>query len=276
MRKAAGSPLVSGNSSESRRKRNCQVDLDFNLKSSVVFVDDEPNVLNSLRRLFRGKAWKQIFAASAEEALTLLEKVNGADVVVTDQRMPHMCGADLLRIVRRSYPWCARIVLSGYTDLPSVLEIINDGSAQRFLSKPWEDKVLLDVVAEAVESVEIRKQNEYFRAIVDSKNIDMKVTDYFEEKAKQTDVRQSRRNKIAAQSLEAAAFGVAAVSESEIIELVNEKACKILGVNENQKLEGSLLTPEIKLMLTEKMLCEPKLVSSSAWRGMVYTLSRQK
>lgn len=248
------------------------MDNDFSLRTRVVFVDDEPNVLNSMRRLFRGKAWEQLFLSSAEEALDALASVNGADVVVTDQRMPNMSGADLLRIVRYKYPWCARIVLSGYTDLPSVLEIINDGSAQRFLSKPWEDKVLLDVVTESVESIEIRRQNEYFRAIVNTKNIDLKVSDYFEEKKKDSD-EVFVRSRMAMELLDAAPVGVVAASEAEIIEFANQAARRILGVSEEEPFEGAALTNEVKIRLDEKRIKEPKFISSEIWRGTMYTFS---
>lgn len=125
----------------------------------VLFVDDEENILKALRRLFRREPWEQRFAASGAEALALLEADGPADVVVTDQRMPGMSGVELLKEVRRRCPDSARIVLSGYTDVQAILDAVNEGAIFKFLTKPWDDAVLRQVVQEAVDLVQLRREN---------------------------------------------------------------------------------------------------------------------
>ena len=102
---------------------------------SVLFVDDEPQLLASLRDALRSKrqGWRMGFVGSGEAALDELQR-NGYDVVVSDMRMPGMDGAALLDQVRRTQPSAVRIVLSGYADMGGVARAA--AVAHRFLAKP--------------------------------------------------------------------------------------------------------------------------------------------
>ena len=124
----------------------------------ILFVDDEPNVLKAMRRLFRKAPWQQSFADSGREALELMEESGPFDVVVSDQRMPGMTGAELLKEVRTRHPETIRIILSGYADFQSILDAINEGSIYKFLTKPWDDEALRNTLTEAVEVVELRRR----------------------------------------------------------------------------------------------------------------------
>jgi len=98
----------------------------------VIFVDDEPRVLEGLKRMLRPKRneWQMTFVGSAQAALDAL-KVEPCEVVVTDMRMPGMNGAELLEVVQREYPDTIRLILSGQADLMAL------GAAyvgERFLS----------------------------------------------------------------------------------------------------------------------------------------------
>ncbi|MBO9506728.1 response regulator [Thalassospira sp. A3_1] len=112
---------------------------------SVLFVDDDPNVLNGLRRRIMSKRpdWKLRFCTSGAEALKNLD-LQGADVIVSDMRMPEMDGAELLRTVARKYPDTARILLSGYSDEKA----IQSGSAatHHFLMKPCSDQDVIHAI----------------------------------------------------------------------------------------------------------------------------------
>ena len=81
---------------------------------TVLFVDDEVNILKAFQRLFRNEPWKVLTASRAREALELLGN-EPAQVVVTDQRMPEMSGVDLLSAVRERHPDVVRMMLTGYT-----------------------------------------------------------------------------------------------------------------------------------------------------------------
>ncbi|MGA2228990.1 MAG: response regulator, partial [Syntrophobacteraceae bacterium] len=93
------------------------------MKRHILFVDDEPVLLDGLKRMLHGMRdrWEMIFAASAEAALEIL-KSKPADVVVTDVRMPGMDGVQLLSLVRDLYPQIVRIILSGTNEKDIILK----------------------------------------------------------------------------------------------------------------------------------------------------------
>jgi EAL domain-containing protein (putative c-di-GMP-specific phosphodiesterase class I)/CheY-like chemotaxis protein len=117
---------------------------------TLLLVDDEANVLSSLRRALQREGYRILTASSAREALELLatEKVG---VIVSDQRMPEMTGTELLGRVKLMYPRVVRIVLSGHTDLATITDAVNRGAVYKFLTKPWEHGVLRDTLREAFE-----------------------------------------------------------------------------------------------------------------------------
>jgi DNA-binding NtrC family response regulator len=105
-------------------------------KRTVLFVDDEENVLSALRRGLLDEPYHTLFAHSGREALEILAR-SPVHVIVTDMRMPEMGGLDLLRTVKREYPHVVRMVLSGYTQVTTLLTAINQGEVFRFVTKPW-------------------------------------------------------------------------------------------------------------------------------------------
>ncbi|MGQ5523025.1 response regulator [Chitinimonas sp. PSY-7] len=126
---------------------------------SLLLVDDEAGVLSSLSRLFRTDGYEILRACSGQEGLDILSK-QAVSVVISDQRMPGMTGVEFLRKVRENYPKTVRIVLSGYTDLKSVTDAINEGAIYKFLTKPWDDTELRALVAEAFTFFETVAYNE--------------------------------------------------------------------------------------------------------------------
>jgi diguanylate cyclase (GGDEF)-like protein/PAS domain S-box-containing protein len=115
---------------------------------TLLLIDDEQNILNSLKRLFRRESFRVLTANSGREALELLA-VNQVQVIISDQRMPEMSGVELLSRVKELYPDTVRIVLSGYSELSTVTEAINRGAIWKYLSKPWDDDKLRDEVRQA-------------------------------------------------------------------------------------------------------------------------------
>jgi len=107
----------------------------------ILFVDDEVNILDGLKRMLRTQRheWEMAFAPGAEAALSLMEAAP-FDVLVTDMRMPGMDGAALLEIVREKYPSVLRIILSGYTELHASMRAVP--VAHQFLLKPCDPDVL--------------------------------------------------------------------------------------------------------------------------------------
>jgi EAL domain-containing protein (putative c-di-GMP-specific phosphodiesterase class I)/FixJ family two-component response regulator len=117
-------------------------------RRTLLLVDDEENILASLRRSLRSGGYQILTARSGPEALALLAE-HEVDVVVSDQRLPGMTGVELLRRVRDLHPETVRIVLSGYTELQSITDAVNEGAIYKFLTKPWDDERLRAHVAEA-------------------------------------------------------------------------------------------------------------------------------
>ncbi|HBG25501.1 MAG: hypothetical protein A2Y10_14550 [Planctomycetes bacterium GWF2_41_51] len=103
---------------------------------TILFVDDDKLILSSLKRGLIDEPYHLLFAESGKEALSILEK-NEVHVIVTDMRMPEMLGLELLKIVKEKYPNMVRIILSGYTQVGTLLTAINQGEIFRYITKPW-------------------------------------------------------------------------------------------------------------------------------------------
>jgi HD-like signal output (HDOD) protein len=114
----------------------------------LLFVDDEPNILDGLRRMLRSmrKEFELCFAESAKQALELMSET-AFDVVVSDMRMPGMDGADLLAEIQKKYPHSIRIMLTGQADDESTLRTI--GVVHQFLAKPCDPEKLKGILIRA-------------------------------------------------------------------------------------------------------------------------------
>jgi diguanylate cyclase (GGDEF)-like protein/PAS domain S-box-containing protein len=115
----------------------------------VLFVDDESNILASLKRTLRREGYEILTASSASEGFALLAK-NPIQVVVSDQRMPEMNGTEFLARVKTLYPETVRMVLSGYSEISAVTDSINKGAVYRFMLKPWDDEQLKGEIVSAL------------------------------------------------------------------------------------------------------------------------------
>jgi HD-like signal output (HDOD) protein/CheY-like chemotaxis protein len=116
------------------------------VKRSVLFVDDEINILNGLQRMLRAKRvdWEMSFSSSGEEAIQILE-TRPVDVVVTDMRMPRMDGAELLSLVKERFPEVVRIILSGYSEKVMIMKAVR--LAHQYLVKPSDANELINVIS---------------------------------------------------------------------------------------------------------------------------------
>lgn len=119
-------------------------------KANILFVDDEPRVLSSMRALFR-RDYNVHVADSGQAALDLLETTE-MDVIVSDQRMPGMTGVDVLKACRERAPRAMRILLTGYADRDAIEASINEGEVFRYLTKPCARDTLRETVALAVQA----------------------------------------------------------------------------------------------------------------------------
>jgi HD-like signal output (HDOD) protein len=119
-----------------------------NGKKNVLFVDDEPNITQGLKRMLRPMRdeWEMSFASSGAEALEIMSRIR-IDVIVSDMRMPGMDGAELLGIVQERYPNSIRVVLSGQSSKESILRAV--GAAHQYLAKPCDAETVKQTVSRA-------------------------------------------------------------------------------------------------------------------------------
>lgn len=122
-------------------------------KRPILVVDDEPDMLNSLRGLLRYD-FQVHTAGSGAEGVALLQQQE-IHVVMTDQRMPQMTGVDFLRQIKSEYPEAIRVIFTGYADLNAIIDAINLGNVYRYVSKPWEPEQLIATLREAGEQYDL-------------------------------------------------------------------------------------------------------------------------
>jgi len=125
---------------------------------TLLLVDDELSVLAALKRLFRREDYTILTASSGEQALDLLATAK-VDVIISDQRMPGMTGVEFLRRVKALHPDTVRMTLSGFADLQSIIDAVNEGAVYKFLMKPWDDERLREHVAQAFAQKELADDN---------------------------------------------------------------------------------------------------------------------
>jgi response regulator RpfG family c-di-GMP phosphodiesterase len=139
----------------------------------VLLVDDEANILSSLRRLLRPDGWQILTANGGEEALTVLRS-QVVDLVISDMRMPVMDGAQLLAQVRQHWPATMRILLTGYADIKSTIAAINQGQIYRYIAKPWNDDDMRSVVEDALKLRGLEQDNQRLRDLTLLQNEELK------------------------------------------------------------------------------------------------------
>ncbi len=191
---------------------------------TLLLVDDEQPVLNALIRLLRKEPFRVLTAASADEALQILDKEE-VQVVISDFRMPGKSGIELLREVKQRYPATVRCVMSGYANGHVIMDSINVGEVYRFLPKPWEDDDVIATVRECfrhhrhasgVEGpvAQIRAQYEELRAI--------------NELLERTVERRAQTLQLSQDVLDKLPIPILAVGHDGTIVLANEAVCGIV------------------------------------------------
>jgi CheY-like chemotaxis protein len=125
---------------------------------TVLCVDDEQSILQSLKRLLRKEEYRILTASSGAEGLKILEE-HDVHLVISDQRMPQMSGIEFFAAVKERYPDTFRIILSGYTDVDSITESVNKGHVYKFFLKPWNDQSLRLEIKQALDQYDLIQAN---------------------------------------------------------------------------------------------------------------------
>jgi diguanylate cyclase (GGDEF)-like protein/PAS domain S-box-containing protein len=201
-------------------------------KQTLLLLDDEENILNALVRLLRRDGYRILKTTSAHEALAMLA-THSVGVIISDQRMPEMSGVDFLRRAKQLHPNSIRIVLSGYTDLNSVTEAINEGAVYKFLTKPWEDDLLRANISEAFQRYEMRRDLDRTVAELASANQELSRAKQMLEKRVDEKTLEALRNmdilKVSQEVLECLPVGVLGVDEDGMVVLANRTAQQVFG-----------------------------------------------
>ena len=118
---------------------------------TVMLVDDEENILHSLQRLLMDEDYDIVTATSGEAGIEKLKTLENVGLIVSDLRMPVMDGAEFLQRSRELFPDAQRVFLTGQSDVKAALAALTAGGARRYLSKPWDDIVLIAAIREQIE-----------------------------------------------------------------------------------------------------------------------------
>jgi response regulator RpfG family c-di-GMP phosphodiesterase len=143
---------------------------DDKIRITILLVDDEENILRSLQRLLIDEDFSIETATSGEAALEKLKTLENVGLIVSDQRMPGMNGAEFLGRSREYVPDAVRILLTGYSDINATIDAINKGGASRYLSKPWNDEELIQVIRDAVRHYALVAENKRLNGIIAQQN----------------------------------------------------------------------------------------------------------
>jgi response regulator RpfG family c-di-GMP phosphodiesterase len=138
-------------------------------RATILFVDDEANILRSLARLFRGRDLKILIAESGESGLKVLSEEQ-VDLVVSDMRMPNMDGAQFLTKVYEGWPDTERLLLTGYADITATVGAINQGRISRYIAKPWVDDEILGAVENALKLKQLKHEKQELEQQIESQN----------------------------------------------------------------------------------------------------------
>ncbi len=123
---------------------------------TLLFVDDEPDIIDSLYRSFR-KGYKVLTATSGHDAIELI-KAHSVDLIISDQRMPGLTGDAVLKVAKELQPNAIRILLTGYSDLESLVKCVNEAGIYKYLTKPWEPEDLKLTVTRALEHLDLDRR----------------------------------------------------------------------------------------------------------------------
>jgi len=138
----------------------------------LLFVDDDPQVLRALRRIFEAEGYEVVTAADGAKGLEAL-RAGGFHVIGSDYRMPGMNGADFLHEARAISPESVRILISAVHDFATAMEGVNRGAIQRVVAKPWDADELIHLVTEATQTYHLTRRYQEVTALLHARNAEL-------------------------------------------------------------------------------------------------------
>lgn len=119
-------------------------------EASILLVDDDPKVINSLKRILNKREYRLLSATTSKDAIHILQN-NKIDLLICDQKMPGILGIEILKYSKTIQPDMIRILITGYSDIDVITQAINEGSIFYYFAKPWNNKEVISVVEKALE-----------------------------------------------------------------------------------------------------------------------------
>lgn len=211
---------------------------------TVLCVDDEENILNSLKRLLRGEGYRLLTASSGAEGLKILNE-NDVHLVICDQRMPEMSGTEFLARVKKIYTDIIRIVLTGYTDVDSITESINKGHIYKFFLKPWNDQSLKLEIRQALEQYRLMQDNKILHERIVKQNEELKQINgnleiMVKERTRKIEI-QNQALELSSAILEDLPIPIIGIGEEGMIVMINRQAQSIKGNSKDIEIGKSIL-----------------------------------
>ena len=120
---------------------------------TILCVDDEIEILHTIQRVLRKESFELITTTTPNKAIEIFQHKK-IDIIISDLKMPHMSGTQLLTYIKEQYPSTIRLVLSGYADTNMVLDTINKAEIYRFISKPWDEKNLIQCIHDGINKLD--------------------------------------------------------------------------------------------------------------------------
>lgn len=232
---------------------------------TIFLVDDEPGIIRSLKRLFRKERYHILTADSGIAALETLGQVTSpVSLIISDQRMPGMSGAQFLEEAKAIFPDAIRILLTGYSDMDAIVDAVNKGEIHRYLTKPWKDDDLLLQVRQAIKQYELLLENQRLTELTKRQNMELNVLNKNLEKevVKRTRgiIKQHEMLQSANKTLEQSLF--------EVIRLVSSL------VNDLNPRLGLYMTEVSNLTkkISEKMQMDPQRIKQIEMAALVHDI----
>lgn len=144
------------------------------MQDTILIVDDEPNVISSLKRALVDEPYAIYSVNSGEEGLKLL-KQHKIKLIISDERMPGMAGSDFLSFAKKEFPDTIRIMLTGHASIDAAMKAVNKGEIYRFFTKPWDEIELKIAIRMALEKYNLESENRRLLKIVKRQAVDLKV-----------------------------------------------------------------------------------------------------
>ncbi len=227
----------------------------------ILCVDDEPNVLNALKRLFLDDKYTIFTAASGQEGISILEKEH-VQLVISDYRMPSMSGVEFLREVYKRWPATVRIVLSGYADASAIVGAINEGHIYKFIPKPWNDDELKIAISNAIERYTLYRRNTELTAELQNKNDELinlneQLKTLLDTQSKSLEFR-SRSLSTHQELLDAMPVGILGVDNADMVVMCNVSCLRFFNKTD------SIIGRDARSVVSEEVLQFIDTVKSSA------------